>query len=345
MSESASGSTAGTSSSARDLRLHPGGRGAGRRAVPAPDRAATAAGVPVRRLLGSMDTFKDKQILEALHAGAGALAGVEPGGINPAEDGACWRSAAGRRSRLLCLGAHCDDIEIGCGGTLLRLLGEETDVEVRLGGARRRDERGARRAKAASACSTRAGASGRSRDSASGYLPVGCGGQGVLRAASGAPSPTLSYPLRATPPGSPAGLRARGTPSATIRSSSTRSRSTTATWAAQRLRAIFGDTGEAKIEPRWTSFPTPARPAVVHGGDVPCSPALPRRRVQRAGRLRGSFHAGSWCSHEDRGHRHRGVPRLPAGRQLMAEGTRSSASTPATTAPGGSTAAYANPPR
>ena len=26
--------------------------------------------------------------------------------------------------RILCLGAHCDDIEIGCGGTVLRLLAE-----------------------------------------------------------------------------------------------------------------------------------------------------------------------------------------------------------------------------
>ncbi|MDH3649170.1 MAG: PIG-L family deacetylase [Saprospiraceae bacterium] len=31
--------------------------------------------------------------------------------------------------RILCLGAHCDDIEIGCGGTLLRLL-DEYDVAV-----------------------------------------------------------------------------------------------------------------------------------------------------------------------------------------------------------------------
>jgi LmbE family N-acetylglucosaminyl deacetylase len=33
--------------------------------------------------------------------------------------------------RILCLGAHCDDIEIGAGGTILRLLREWKDVEVR----------------------------------------------------------------------------------------------------------------------------------------------------------------------------------------------------------------------
>lgn len=32
--------------------------------------------------------------------------------------------------RILCLGAHCDDIEIGCGGTLLRLLEERPDASV-----------------------------------------------------------------------------------------------------------------------------------------------------------------------------------------------------------------------
>lgn len=32
--------------------------------------------------------------------------------------------------RVLCLGAHCDDIEIGCGGTILRLLQEEPDSEI-----------------------------------------------------------------------------------------------------------------------------------------------------------------------------------------------------------------------
>jgi LmbE family N-acetylglucosaminyl deacetylase len=32
--------------------------------------------------------------------------------------------------RILCLGAHCDDIEIGCGGTVLRLLESDNNCEV-----------------------------------------------------------------------------------------------------------------------------------------------------------------------------------------------------------------------
>ncbi len=35
-----------------------------------------------------------------------------------------------RPTRILCLGAHCDDIDIGCGGTLLRLLAGEGSWEV-----------------------------------------------------------------------------------------------------------------------------------------------------------------------------------------------------------------------
>lgn len=43
---------------------------------------------------------------------------------------------------VLCLGAHSDDIEIGCGGAILRLLSEYNDVEVRwvvLGSSGKRD--------------------------------------------------------------------------------------------------------------------------------------------------------------------------------------------------------------
>jgi LmbE family N-acetylglucosaminyl deacetylase len=32
--------------------------------------------------------------------------------------------------RILCLGSHCDDIEIGCGGTILRLLREHPETEI-----------------------------------------------------------------------------------------------------------------------------------------------------------------------------------------------------------------------
>jgi LmbE family N-acetylglucosaminyl deacetylase len=46
--------------------------------------------------------------------------------------------------RLLCLGAHADDIEIGAGGTILRLLAEHPDMRVRWvvfsGNERRRAE-------------------------------------------------------------------------------------------------------------------------------------------------------------------------------------------------------------
>jgi LmbE family N-acetylglucosaminyl deacetylase len=40
-------------------------------------------------------------------------------------------SARTQPPRLLCLGAHCDDIEIGCGATVLRLLETWPDANVR----------------------------------------------------------------------------------------------------------------------------------------------------------------------------------------------------------------------
>ena len=41
------------------------------------------------------------------------------------------KNGQSRVSRILCLGAHPDDIEIGCGGTVLKWLGDGDDVEVR----------------------------------------------------------------------------------------------------------------------------------------------------------------------------------------------------------------------
>jgi LmbE family N-acetylglucosaminyl deacetylase len=37
---------------------------------------------------------------------------------------------AGSNYRILCLGSHCDDIEIGCGGTILHLLAEHSNATV-----------------------------------------------------------------------------------------------------------------------------------------------------------------------------------------------------------------------
>lgn len=42
-----------------------------------------------------------------------------------------FAQASGAPLRLLCIGAHVDDIEIGCGGTLLQLLAERKRVSVR----------------------------------------------------------------------------------------------------------------------------------------------------------------------------------------------------------------------
>jgi LmbE family N-acetylglucosaminyl deacetylase len=55
-----------------------------------------------------------------------------------------FRLPSERPLRLLCLGAHADDIEIGCGGTVLRLVEEHQGLAVRWvvfsGGAERQKE-------------------------------------------------------------------------------------------------------------------------------------------------------------------------------------------------------------
>jgi LmbE family N-acetylglucosaminyl deacetylase len=41
-----------------------------------------------------------------------------------------WKTSFGSVRRILCLGAHSDDIEIGMGGTLLTLAGQIPDLEI-----------------------------------------------------------------------------------------------------------------------------------------------------------------------------------------------------------------------
>jgi LmbE family N-acetylglucosaminyl deacetylase len=45
--------------------------------------------------------------------------------------GLCLDHAPGETLRVLCIGAHSDDIEIGCGATLLALIRSRKNVEVR----------------------------------------------------------------------------------------------------------------------------------------------------------------------------------------------------------------------
>ena len=42
-----------------------------------------------------------------------------------------WQIPLGSVRRILCLGAHSDDIEIGAGGTLLKLAEQISDLEIR----------------------------------------------------------------------------------------------------------------------------------------------------------------------------------------------------------------------
>ncbi len=55
-----------------------------------------------------------------------------------------FRPRSDRPLRVLCLGAHCDDIEIGCGATLMKLRESDPDADVRWaifsGDEARRDE-------------------------------------------------------------------------------------------------------------------------------------------------------------------------------------------------------------
>ena len=77
--------------------------------------------------------------------------------------------------RILCLGAHCDDIEIGCGGTVLRLLAERPGVVGDTGWCARPPTRRASARRAPAPRRSLAGAaeehSGRAEKFRDGYLP------------------------------------------------------------------------------------------------------------------------------------------------------------------------------
>ena len=84
-----------------------------------------------------MDTFKDKQRLEELNQGAAPWKVWQPAPAelpNGSQEDLGQRmiqlslnGAASGALQILCLGSHSDDIEIGCGGTILRLAEQYPD--------------------------------------------------------------------------------------------------------------------------------------------------------------------------------------------------------------------------
>jgi LmbE family N-acetylglucosaminyl deacetylase len=53
-----------------------------------------------------------------------------PKRARPKRKNCMWLIPFGTVRRILCLGAHSDDIEIGVGGTLLKLAGQSPDLEI-----------------------------------------------------------------------------------------------------------------------------------------------------------------------------------------------------------------------
>ena len=96
---------------------------------------------PYEGFFGPMDTIKDRQRLEALHeSGRAPWRRVGLRRRNASRGPLMLALRSRRRTplrRVLAIGCHADDIEIGCGGTLLALTRAQPELEVHLGRARR----------------------------------------------------------------------------------------------------------------------------------------------------------------------------------------------------------------
>ena len=183
---------------------------------------------------------------------------------------------------MLCLGAHSDDIEIGCGGTLLRLLREIPGTHVRWVVFGAHGERASE-----------------ATESASRFLAES-GGQGWSSSDSGTAISRTSAPRsRSTFETIKAGLRARPRLHPLPRTTSTRTTGSVSelTWNAYRNHLILeyeipkydGDFGAPNLfvplergacpgkgAQRTRMLSEPARQAVVHRGCVPLGASTPR---------------------------------------------------------------------
>ena len=139
----------------RDLQLHSPRRRTGARAISAADREAGPVGLQVHRLLAVHGYFQGQATPGGTEPGRRAMEGLESRrhaqlrttakryrlAYDPPESGRRSRPA---RCRVLCLGSHSDDIEIGCGGTILRLAEQYPGLRVSLGGVQRHRSPGGR---------------------------------------------------------------------------------------------------------------------------------------------------------------------------------------------------------
>lgn len=82
-------------------------------------------------------------------------------------------AARGEKLSILCLGAHCDDIDIGCGGALLSLLDQHPGIDVTWVAFSARDERARELQRSARRFLRKAGAARVvTRDYRDGFLPA-----------------------------------------------------------------------------------------------------------------------------------------------------------------------------
>ena len=217
------------------------------------------------------------------------------------------RRARRRRSRILCLGAHSDDIEIGCGGTLLRLLAERPGLDGALGravGDARARARGARERRPTSSPTPAARdgrrSSGSARATSRTSAPRSRTSSKRLKRTC-RPDVGPHPPPRRRAPGPPHDRRADlehvpQPPDRRVRDPQVRGRPRhTPTCSCRSPRPSPSARSSSSCE----HFASQARQALVPAGDVRGRDGAARRRVQRARRLR------------------RGIPRPQAGRLMQ----------------------------